>query len=45
LIRISITVAAYQAIAATMPLGGVGYEAQRTEKGEAHIWLEAALGR
>jgi hypothetical protein len=40
MIRIAITVEAYEAIAATMPLGSVGYEAQRTEKGEVHIWLE-----
>jgi hypothetical protein len=39
-IRIAITQAAYEAIAATLPLGSVGYEAQRTEKGEVFIWLE-----
>jgi hypothetical protein len=40
MIRIAITVEAYEAIAATLPLGSVGYEAGRTEKGEVHIWLE-----
>jgi hypothetical protein len=40
MIRISITEAAYDAIAATMLLGSVGYEAQRTEKGEVFVWLE-----
>jgi hypothetical protein len=40
MIRIAITQAAHDAIAATLPLGSVGYEAQRTEKGEVHIWLE-----
>jgi hypothetical protein len=39
-IRISITVEAYEAIATTLPLGNAGYEAQRTENGEVHIWLE-----
>jgi hypothetical protein len=23
-----------------VPLGSVGYEAERTEKGEVHIWIE-----
>jgi hypothetical protein len=39
MIRIAITQAAYDAIAATLPLGSVGYEAERT-KGEVHIWVE-----
>jgi hypothetical protein len=39
-IRIAITAEGYEAMAATLPLGSVGYEAQRTEKGEVHIWLE-----
>jgi hypothetical protein len=40
MIRIAITAAAYEAIAATMPLGSVGYEAKRTDQGEVLIWLE-----
>jgi hypothetical protein len=40
MIRIAIAQAAFEAIAATLPLGNVGYEAQRTEKGEVFIWLE-----
>jgi hypothetical protein len=40
MISISITAAAYEAIAPTMPLGSVGYEAQANEKGERLIWLE-----
>ena len=40
MIRISITQAAYGAIAATRPVGTVGYEAQVNEKGERLIWLE-----
>ena len=38
--------AAYDAIAATLPLGSVGYEVQRSETGKVFIWLERrALGR
>jgi hypothetical protein len=40
LIRIAITAAAYDAIAATLPLGSVGYEAKRTDHGGVLIWLE-----
>jgi hypothetical protein len=40
MIRIAITAAAYDAIAATLPIGSVGYEAKRTEEGEVLIWLE-----
>jgi hypothetical protein len=42
MIRFAITQAASAAIAPTLPLplGSVGYEAQRTEKGEVRIWLE-----
>jgi hypothetical protein len=40
MIRIAISQAAFDAIAATMPLGSVGYEAERTERGEVFIWLE-----
>jgi hypothetical protein len=39
-IQIAISQAALDAIVATMMLGSVGYEAERTEKGEVHIWLE-----
>jgi hypothetical protein len=40
MIRISITQAAFDAIAATMPLGSVGYETDRTDQGDYFIWLE-----
>jgi hypothetical protein len=40
MIRIAITQAAYDAIAATLPLGSVGYETQRTQNGKVFIWLE-----
>jgi hypothetical protein len=38
MIRIAITSAAFEAIAATL-LGSVGYENQTNEKGERMIWL------
>jgi hypothetical protein len=39
MIRIAITQAAFDAIAATMPLGSVGYEARRADDGSYFIWL------
>ena len=36
MIRIAIT-AAYEAIKATLSLGSVGYEAKRTDQGEADL--------
>jgi hypothetical protein len=40
-IRIAITQAAFDAIAATLQLGSVAYEADRTEKGEVEPrWLD-----
>jgi hypothetical protein len=43
MIRIAIGVEAFEAIAATLPLGSVGYENEANEKGERRIWLEAAM--
>jgi hypothetical protein len=40
MIRIAITQAAFDAIAATLPLGSVGYENETNEKGERLIWLD-----
>ncbi len=42
MIRIAISPAAFDAIAATLPLplGSVGYEAQTNAKGERLIWLD-----
>jgi hypothetical protein len=37
MIRISITAAAFEAIAKTLPVGSVGYEAEPDAKGEMHI--------
>jgi hypothetical protein len=42
-IRIAITPAAFEAIAATLPFGSVGYEPQTNAKGEPLIWLESAI--
>ena len=39
MIRIAITEAAFEAIAATLPPGSVGYENAVNEKGERLIWL------
>ena len=43
MIKIAITVEAFEAIARTLPLGSVGYEAEANERGERLIWLEAAM--
>jgi hypothetical protein len=40
MIRITITTAAFEAIAATMPLGSVGYEREPDAKGERWIGIE-----
>jgi hypothetical protein len=46
MIRIAISQAAFDAIAATLSLGSVGYEHATNEKGEKLIWLpRAALDR
>src|SRR5271166_1946261 len=42
MIRIAITPAAFDAIAATLPLGSVGCKPELNEKGERLIWLERA---
>ena len=39
MIRIAITEAAFKAIAATLPLGSVGYEKGPSVNGERLIWL------
>jgi hypothetical protein len=43
MIRIAITPAAFEAIAATLPLGVVGFEREADAKGEWEIRLEAAI--
>ena len=39
MIRIAITQAAFDAIAATLPLGSVSYENAVNERGERYVWL------
>jgi hypothetical protein len=43
MIRIAITQAAFDALAATLPFGSVGYENQINERGERLIWLDHAV--
>ena len=43
MIRIAISSAAFEAIAGTLPLGSVGYEAEANQEGERLIWLEDAM--
>jgi hypothetical protein len=43
MIRMAITQAAFDAIAATLAFGSVGYETAVNEKGERLIWLDGAV--
>jgi hypothetical protein len=43
MIRIAISVEAFEAIARSLPLGSAGYEAEANERGESLIWLEDAM--
>jgi hypothetical protein len=43
MIKIAISQAAFDAIAATLPLGSVGYENEVNERGERKIWLDPAV--
>ena len=45
MIRIAITVEAFEAIVATLGLGSVGYEPQLNAKGERMIWIEVRRSR
>ncbi len=40
MIRIAIAEGAFQAIAATLPFGSVGFEQERTPSGGYFIWLD-----
>jgi hypothetical protein len=42
-IRIAITEAAFDAIAATLPLGTVSFENKTNERGERLVWLEPRM--
>ena len=43
MIRIAVTQAAFEAIAATLPLGSVGYENEVNERGERYVWLSPTV--
>jgi|SRR5271154_4005714 len=43
MVRIAISRAAFEAIAATLPVGSTGYENAVNEKGERLIWLERRM--
>jgi len=43
MVRIAISVEAFEAIARTLPLGSVGYENKTNERGEKLIWLDRAV--
>jgi hypothetical protein len=40
MIRITVTAAAFEAIAATLPFGSAGFEREPDANGLRHIWLE-----
>jgi hypothetical protein len=40
MVRIAISVGAYEAIARTLPLCSVGFEAEPNERGERLIWID-----
>jgi hypothetical protein len=42
-VRIAISVEAFEAIAPTLPVGSVGFENQTNERGEKLIWLDRAV--
>jgi hypothetical protein len=42
-IKIAITTTAFEAIAATLPLGSVAYEPDLNAKGERLVWLAPAV--
>jgi hypothetical protein len=43
MIKIAITKAVFEAIARTLPLGPVAYEAEADDRGQRLIWLEDAM--
>jgi hypothetical protein len=43
MIRIAISQAAFDAIAATLSLGSVGFENATNERGERRVWLDHAV--
>ncbi len=43
MVRISISQAAFDAVASTLPLGSMGYEPEPDARGERLVWLETAV--
>ena len=43
MIKIAISVEAFEAIARTLPLGSVGYETEPNERGLRYVWLDHAV--
>jgi len=43
MIRIAISAEAFEAIARTLPLGSIGFEAEANARGEKLVWLEDAM--
>jgi hypothetical protein len=43
MIRVTVTPAAYAAIAATLVLGTVAVEPERAQDGSVHIWLDPGV--
>jgi hypothetical protein len=43
LVRISISQAAFDAVAATLPLGSVAYEKELSSTGQCFVWLEPVV--
>jgi hypothetical protein len=43
MVRIAISVEAFEAIARTLPLGSVGYENATNDRSERLIWLEPTV--
>jgi hypothetical protein len=43
MVRIAISVEAFEAIARTLPLGSVSYENKTDEQGQRLIWLDLAV--
>jgi hypothetical protein len=43
MIRIAVSQTAFEAIAATLPVGSVAFDPEPNEKGERLIWLETAV--
>jgi hypothetical protein len=43
MVRIAISIEAFEAIARTLPVGSVAVEPEANERGERLIWLEATM--